>query len=141
MTRPSSRTCAAAVIIIAAVLVFTVGKAYFSVPGVWSAENHQVQELRLEPLSSFKYYNVWWGPWLNLIGNIALFVPVGWVAFLIFGGIWPATLAGLAFSFLIEVAQYVLAAGYSDVDDLLFNTLGTLLGAMAARVIVGKRVP
>lgn len=40
-----------------------------------------------------------------------------------------ATLLGLTISLVIEVTQYVLAVGYSDVDDLLTNTLGAFLGA------------
>ncbi|QYH19044.1 VanZ family protein [Corynebacterium aquatimens] len=126
---------AAAVLVIAVVLLFTVGKAYFSLPGVWSAESHQVRQVRLEPLATFRHYRVWWGPWLNLGGNIALFMPVGWVAYRLLGDVKRATLAGAGFSLVIEVLQYVLAAGYSDVDDILFNTLGAFAGAYLARAL------
>lgn len=116
-------------LIVAVVLVFTVGKAFFSVPGLWSAEAHQVRRVRLIPFETFAHYRVWWGPWLNLFGNIALFLPVGWVAHAWSGSVRTAALAGLAFSCGIEVAQFVLAAGYSDLDDVLFNSLGAFLGA------------
>lgn len=116
-------------LIVAAVLVFTVGKAFFSVPGLWSAEAHQVRQIRLVPFETFVYYRVWWGPWLNLFGNIALFLPVGWVAHAWTGSARKALLAGLLFSCGIEIAQFVLAAGYSDLDDVLFNSLGAFLGA------------
>lgn len=120
-------------LVAAAVLLFTVGKAYFSLPGVWEAENQRVRELRLDPLGTFRTGRVWWGPWLNLAGNVALFAPVGFAAYR--GSIARATLAGALASVAIEAAQYVLAAGYTDVEDLAFNTLGAFLGAcLAARV-------
>ncbi|WP_068801445.1 VanZ family protein [Corynebacterium phoceense] len=31
----------------------------------------------------------------------------------------------------IEVTQYIFALGYSDVDDVLFNTAGAAMGACA----------
>ena len=38
------------------------------------------RQVRLNPLETFEYARVWWGPWLNLFGNIALFAPVGFIA-------------------------------------------------------------
>ena len=118
----------------AAVLFFTVGKAYVSLPGVWEASSHEVRHLRLIPFGSFIYYRVWWGPWLNLIGNIVLFLPVGYLARLRLGKVWKATLVAMVASLSIEVAQYVLAAGYSDIDDLIINTAGGALGATLAHM-------
>lgn len=118
------------------VILLTLGKAYFSLPGVWEAQNHRVRELRLDPLATFRTSRVWWGPWLNLVGNVVLFAPVGFVAYRGAGPVATqlarATAAGFAVSLAVEVAQYALAAGYSDVEDLLFNTAGALLGALAA---------
>lgn len=118
----------------AAVLFFTVGKAYVGLPGVWDTTSHEVRHLRLIPFGSFIYYRVWWGPWLNLIGNIVLFLPVGYLARLRLGKIWKATLFSMVASLSIEVAQYALAAGYSDIDDLLINTAGGALGATLAHM-------
>lgn len=44
-------------------------------------------------------------------------------------------LVGAATSLAIEIAQYVFALGYSDVDDLLMNTLGAFLGALVAHLL------
>ena len=130
MRQPRKRLLITSTLLIAAVvLVLTVGKAYFSVPGLWSAEAHQVRQIRLVPFETFVHYRVWWGPWLNFFGNIALFFPVGWLAHAWTGSVRKALLAGVAFSCGIEVLQFVLAAGYSDLDDVLFNSLGAFLGA------------
>lgn len=121
---------ASTLLVLAVVLVFTVGKAYFSVPGLWEANAHQIREVRLIPFETFRTARVWWGPWLNFFGNIALFIPVGWVFYR--GDLRRAVLMGLGLSVGIEVAQFVLAAGFSDLDDVAFNTLGAALGARLA---------
>lgn len=118
----------------AAVLFFTIGKAYVGLPGVWDTTSHEVRHLRLIPFGSFIYYRVWWGPWLNLIGNIVLFLPVGYLARLRLGTVWKAALVSMVASLSIEAAQYALAAGYSDIDDLIINTAGGTLGATLAHM-------
>lgn len=123
-------THVAAVVTALVVLAFTVGKAFVSIPGLWSAESHQVSQIRLNPLETFEYARVWWGPWLNLLGNIALFVPVGFVAYR--GSVARATLIGLVCSLGIETAQYLFSWGYSDADDVICNVAGTWLGAVVA---------
>lgn len=72
-----------------------------------------------------------------LIGNIGAFVPLGVLAPMLSPRwrSWPrALLLGLLASSLVEATQLVasLAMGFpwrvADVDDLLLNTLGTLIG-------------
>lgn len=120
----------ALVVSLAFVLAFTVGKAYISVPGLWEATAHQIQQVRLDPFVSFQHYRVWWGPWFNLFGNLALFFPVGYLAYR------RSVAATVCLCFIasagVETLQYLLAAGYSDMDDLIFNTAGGWLGARAA---------
>lgn len=129
--RRSAGVSAAATTILV-VLALTVGKAFVSVPGLWEAQAHQVRQLRLVPFETFSSYLVWWGPWLNLVGNIALFVPVGFVAYR--GSVARAVLAGAGFSLGIEAAQYIFALGYSDFDDLLWNAVGAWVGAGLASI-------
>lgn len=76
-----------------------------------------------------------WGYILYLfVGNIIWFVPFG--AYLAWRrpGIRPARLllAGLGLSLLIETMQFVLGTGFSELDDLVLNTLGAGLGGWAA---------
>ncbi|MDK2951886.1 MAG: hypothetical protein PWQ77_1551 [Kosmotogales bacterium] len=68
--------------------------------------------------------------------NILLFVPFGF--FLKF--IWPdinklkyIVLSGFSFSLLIEISQ-LFNHRQTDIDDLILNTLGTLLGYLLFRV-------
>lgn len=68
---------------------------------------------------------------LNLIGNTALFIPIG--------VIWPAVYkqlnthgkviaAGVGFSLCIEILQLPFCDRVSDIDDLILNSLGFLMG-------------
>ena len=68
---------------------------------------------------------------LNLIGNTAMFIPLGIV--------WPAVFkklnthakviaAGIGVSLTIEILQLPFFGRSTDIDDLIINTLGFLMG-------------
>ena len=68
---------------------------------------------------------------LNLIGNYAMFIPVGIVWPYVFKELdkpWKAVLAGIAFSLVIEILQLPFYDRVSDIDDLILNTLGYTIG-------------
>lgn len=69
--------------------------------------------------------------WLNPLLNIAMFIPLGVLLPLAGKALrrwyWVLT-AGAGMSLGIEVLQYLLGRGQADVDDLICNTLGTMLG-------------
>lgn len=77
---------------------------------------------------------------MQLLLNVALFVPLGFFVRMLGGrGIVVAALAGLATSGLIEMTQltgvwglYPCAYRVFDVDDLLTNVTGALLGSALA---------
>ncbi len=71
--------------------------------------------------------------------NILLFVPLGFILpaiFKLFTKIYFMIPFGLIISLIIETTQYFTGLGVFDVDDLLFNTLGTALGALLFRLLV-----
>lgn len=68
--------------------------------------------------------------------NILLFMPLGFLLPLIWEGLrkwWCALLAGFSFSLLIEASQ-LFNNRSTDVDDLIMNTLGALLGYVLFKV-------
>ena len=68
---------------------------------------------------------------LNLIGNFALFIPTGIVTPVIYKHIntlKKVTLTGFLISLTIEIIQLPFAVRASDVDDLILNTAGCLVG-------------
>lgn len=65
----------------------------------------------------------------NVLGNLAVFMPLGLLLpILTKDKSKKILLYGFVLSLFIEVMQYILALGSSDIDDLLLNTLGTMVG-------------
>lgn len=75
--------------------------------------------------------------------NILLFVPLGVIAKLMWQrGRQDALAIGFAISFAIECAQLAMGHRIFDVDDLITNTTGTLLGyGLAVALLHAHRVP
>ena len=109
----------------------------------FSKVNGQVQPLVLEiakifpprmNLIPFIYlfdYPVFKEALINLIGNVTMFIPLGIV--------WPSVFkeldthgkviaAGIGTSALIEILQLPFYVRCSDIDDLILNSLGYLMG-------------
>lgn len=69
--------------------------------------------------------------------NIFLFLPFGFLLPVIwerFRTLLPTALAGFAFSLVIELSQ-LFTYRVTDVNDLIGNTLGTVLGFLLAKVM------
>lgn len=66
---------------------------------------------------------------LNFVGNLAVFVPLGFFPVLLFrAGTWRrSALVGAATSVLVECGQY-LVVRTTDIDDVILNTLGAICG-------------
>jgi len=72
----------------------------------------------------------------NVVGNIVMFVPFGFLAALLWRGFsWKRALAlGLGITCLIECWQ-LLVGRTSDIDDVIFNTLGVSCGYLLWRLL------
>lgn len=69
--------------------------------------------------------------WRNLILNIAMFVPFGFLlpmAFGFFGTFWKTYLAGFLVTLGIEMSQLVFRMGVVECDDIFNNLLGAMIG-------------
>lgn len=70
---------------------------------------------------------------INVIGNTTMFIPIGVVWPIVFKKLdthKKVILAGMGFSLCIEILQLPFYDRVSDVDDLILNSLGFLLGYM-----------
>lgn len=75
---------------------------------------------------------------LNIVGNIAAFVPFG-VFLPIFSRrchrFFYTALYSFELSLLVELLQMIFKVGSFDVDDLILNTLGGILGFLIYRFV------
>ena len=92
----------------------------------------KVSTFDITPLWSYRAY--WEGREPNVLvenfANVLVFVPVG----ILLGGAfrsmtwWKALLVGVGISVSIEVMQLMLKRGFCEVDDVMHNSLGCLIG-------------
>lgn len=62
--------------------------------------------------------------------NLVMLMPIGLILPVLFRRVQllKTLLAGFLFSFLIEGLQLITRRGFFEIDDLIHNTLGVLLG-------------
>ncbi len=75
---------------------------------------------------------------MPMIANVLLFVPWGFLAFITFYTVERPTLQtyvltillGFSFTLAIEGWQYFLPSRVADINDVIWNTCGTIAGAL-----------
>ena len=81
--------------------------------------------------------------WLiNIIGNIAMFIPVGivWpICFTKLDSVKKTIAAGAGYTLFIELSQLFCYGRHTDIDDLILNTCGASIGAVILFAIRKKR--
>ena len=83
-------------------------------------------------LNVYTNYGVW--QFLRLfLGNIGWFLPFGFLLPMLLdkNNIIKITMLGFCFSLIIEVSQFIFRKGVAEVDDLILNTLGVIIGYLA----------
>ena len=95
-----------------------------------------------------RYYGVgirtgsWRLFWWNVVGNVCVFVPFGTFVPALFAKyqkLFSVLLLTLELSFVVEVIQLVTKIGSFDVDDLLLNTIGGIVGYFLFKILAGKK--
>lgn len=120
-----------------AVLFVVYMNAMFCVVGISSAQFVRWNpEINWIPFRDFSSANI-----VGMSLNILMFIPFGAFLPIYFGRFWKMSttvLAGAFMSFTIEVLQ-LFTFRLTDIDDLIMNTLGTLLGYGIGAIIVHKQ--
>ena len=77
-----------------------------------------------------------------VIENVLLFIPYGFVccwAFKQVRGFWCCTFIGALTSLTVECLQLITQRGYFQIDDILTNTLGSVIGWLVFRMFFTRR--
>lgn len=97
-------------------------------------EAGEIGNLQLTPFRSIHYFflpHIPFGTFfLNIICNIAVFVPFGWLGlkFRPMKNLFLLTLVFVQGIITIEFTQHFSGRGTADIDDVILNTLGMLTG-------------
>ena len=71
-------------------------------------------------------------------GNIIWFMPFGFFLVCFKQRLSMTVLYGFLLSLAIELCQYIFGVGVTETEDVILNTLGSFLGALAGRGIILK---
>ncbi|MBO5836821.1 MAG: VanZ family protein [Oscillospiraceae bacterium] len=75
---------------------------------------------------------------VNLVGNVVMFVPLGFFLPYIarrLRSFWKTVLCALVLILAIETIQYFTLLGACDVDDLILNLAGVILGYISWKIL------
>ncbi len=108
-----------------------------------NAQILRYQNMNLIPFATIQKYTHAWGAVSNMViitnilGNIVAFIPFGLLLPVLkpsLKGLWRIFFASLGLSAFIELVQGLLGVGVMDVDDLILNVLGGLVGYLVFRL-------
>lgn len=70
--------------------------------------------------------------------NVVVFIPVGLLLGSAFKQMtwWKALLIGCSISITIEALQFWFMRGFSEVDDVMHNTVGCIMGYIIYSILV-----
>lgn len=95
----------------------------------------------------YTMFNSWnnglWQFIYHVFGNMLWFIPFGFFSPLIYSKFKNLTrllLLSFTFSFSIEILQFLFNNGISDIDDIILNILGSLLGYSIYKIYSTKVV-
>jgi glycopeptide antibiotics resistance protein len=71
------------------------------------------------------------------VANILLYVPVGFLARLVWRRTVPAALIGMALTIAIETCQYSIIGRAGSITDIRNNTAGAVIGALLGATVHG----
>lgn len=119
-----------------AVIIRFVFYPFFAVDGhvqplIVQRESIIPPRLNLIPFAHIAEYDLKREALINIIGNVCLFIPTGIILPVLYrklDSFWKVLLTGAGISFCIEMIQLLLPNSVSDIDDLLLNMTGVMIG-------------
>ncbi|KOY84039.1 VanZ family protein [Lysinibacillus macroides] len=88
---------------------------------------------------NYSHYFNWDIVLINLLGNLLIFTPMGFLLPLLskkFRKAWSVIGLGFLSSLAVETIQFIFTVGSADIDDLILNTMGAWLGFIAYKSIL-----
>ena len=126
-------------------LIYLAGLCYFlffaeNYGRIFGQENYRYNLVPFKEIERFWIYREELGihSFLNLAGNILGFMPAGFFIPMLWEerkGFWFTVCVTFEMSLLLEILQLIFRVGSFDVDDLILNTLGGILGYLLLKMV------
>ncbi|MBT8159690.1 VanZ family protein [Arthrobacter sp. GN70] len=139
--RPATKRAKAETVAIVA--VFALYAAFLLRLLLFSRAPGSERSINLIPFASIAEYAFSHSPgtarvaFANVVGNILIFIPLGayasWLRHR--AAAWLTMLTVASVSVAVEIIQGVFAVGASDIDDVILNSVGGLIGMLVFRLL------
>lgn len=118
-------------------ILFLLWRVFFYAYGSYYRSSSEIISYNLIPFKTivsyfigfYRYpFDVWF---FNIFGNVMAFIPLGFFVPIVFEKVKKlkySIFIGVSMSFCIEILQIITKLGSLDVDDIILNTIGTLIG-------------
>jgi hypothetical protein len=122
------------------ILPYTIFLLYLMFLG-FGREQHEANIVRLLPLVSTILFvqntTSWESIIINLLGNIIMFIPFGFLGWLNakYFSLKKLIVDFLSALIIVEALQYLTRLGVFDIDDLALNSLGVWIGFQMRKFI------
>jgi glycopeptide antibiotics resistance protein len=89
-----------------------------------------LQDYQSRSLNLIPFFDASRGDVRGMIENALIFIPLGLLLSAVFtqARLWPQVAFVFSFSMAVEITQFVLAIGTTDITDVIMNTSGGLIG-------------
>lgn len=77
--------------------------------------------------------------WIEFLANVVLFLPMGFLLTLLLRRACVGTILSVLVSIAVEIAQLHIPDRQSSLRDVVSNTIGAVLGAFVAWLIIRRR--
>ena len=122
------------------ILPYTIFLLYLMFLG-FGREQHEANIVRLLPFVSTVFFvqntTSWESIIINLLGNIIMFIPFGFLGWLNtkYFSFKKLIVDFLSVLIIVEALQYLTRLGVFDIDDLVLNCLGVWIGFQMRKFI------
>ncbi len=94
-------------------------------------DNRQCFFIPFQTTTTMPKFMNWYTVVYLIGGNIFWFIPIGFLTrYVVRIRPWLTIVGAAALSIVIEACQYIFSVGTTDIDDLIYNTLGAVIGVL-----------
>lgn len=115
---------------------------YVSIFEIFNDNRTVMRSINIVPFKTIKsyYFSNYSNTYIsniNILGNIGLFLPLGvyFKMYLKDKGVFKCFSYVFLTSLLVEIFQYILGLGVTDIDDLILNSIGGLIGILGYKIL------